>query len=139
MAADANRGYPPDDVGLILRHALDTLREGFQIISPDFRYLYVNPQAAAHGRRTPEELNGRTMMECYPGIQETPLFVELSRCMRTRTASVFENEFEFPDGGRRWFEIRIAPVPDGVCIYSIDIQKRKDAEAALLRLKDQLI
>jgi len=138
MAADANRDHPPDDVGIILRHALDTLREGFQIISPDFRYLYVNPQAASQGRRTPEELNGRKMEECYPGIQETPLFAELSRCMRTRTPTVFENEFEFPDGSRRWFEIRIAPVPDGVCIYSIDIQKRKDAETALMRLKDQL-
>jgi PAS domain S-box-containing protein len=138
MAADMNRGYRSDDVGTILRHALDTLREGFQIIGPDFRYLYVNPQAAAHGRRSPEELNGRTMEECYPGIRETPMFAELQRCMTARTSSVFENEFEFPDGSRRWFEVRIAPVPDGVCIYSIDIQKRKEAEAALLRIKDKL-
>jgi PAS domain S-box-containing protein len=138
MAADLNRGARSDDVGTILRHALDTLREGFQIISPDFRYLYVNPQAAAHGRRTPEELNGRTMEECYPGITDTPLFAELRRCMTTRTSAVFENEFEFADGKRRWFEVRVAPVPDGVCVYSIDIQKRKDAEAALLRMKDQL-
>jgi PAS domain S-box-containing protein len=142
MAADLNRDRDrygrTEDLGGMLRHALDAMREGFQIISPDFRYLYVNPQAAAHGRRTPEELNGRTMEECYPGIRDTPLFGELARCMRSRTSTVFENEFEFPDGKRRWFEIRIAPVPDGVCVYSIDIQKRKEAEAALLRLKDQL-
>jgi PAS domain S-box-containing protein len=138
MAADFNRSQPSDDVGTMLRHALDTLREGFQIIGPDFRYLYVNPQAAAHGQRTPEELNGRTMEECYPGIQDTPLFAELSRCMKSRQPAVFENEFAFADGTRRWFEIRVAPVPDGVCVYSIDIQKRKNAEAALLRFKDQL-
>jgi PAS domain S-box-containing protein len=128
----------PDLLGQVLRHALDSLREGFQIIGFDYRYLYVNPEAAAHGRQRPEELIGRTMEECYPGIEQTPLFGELKRCMTTRTGSVFENQFVFPDGTQRWFEVRIAPVPDGLCVYSLDIQKRKDAEAALYRIKDQL-
>jgi PAS domain S-box-containing protein len=139
MAAGQNPTGPSDNVGQVLRQALDHLREGFQIIGFDFIYLYVNPQAAAHGRRTPEDLCGRTMEECYPGIEKTPVFAELKRCMANRTGSIFENEFEFPDGSKRWFELRIAPVPDGLCIYSLDIQKRKEAEAALYRLKDQLI
>jgi PAS domain S-box-containing protein len=133
---DTNRR--PDNLGAVLRHALDALQEGFQIISVDFTYLYVNPQAASHGRRAPDELLGRKMHECYPGIEETPLFAELKRCMATRTSSIFENEFMFPDGERRWFEVRIQPVPDGLCVYSLDIQRRKDAEAALLRFRDQL-
>ena len=133
---DTNRSS--DDLGALLRHALDALQEGFQIISFDFRYLYVNPQAASHGRRAPAELLGRRMEECYPGIEKTPLFAELKRCMTMRTSSVFENEFVFPNGERRWFEVRVQPVPDGLCVYSLDIQRRKDAEAALLRFKDQL-
>jgi PAS domain-containing protein len=128
----------PDRLGVVLRHALDALHEGFQIIGFDFTYLYVNPQAASHARRAPGELLGQKMEACYPGIEQTPLFAELKRCMGTRTSSVFENEFTFPDGERRWFEVRIQPVPDGLCVYSLDIQRRKDAEAALLRFKDQL-
>jgi PAS domain S-box-containing protein len=126
------------NLGTTLRQALDSMREGFQVIGFDFTYVYVNPQAALHGRRTPQELHGKTMMECYPGIETTPLFVELKRCMAERASAIFENEFEFPDGSRRWFEVRIEPVPDGVCVHSIDIQRRKDAEAALLRFKDEI-
>jgi PAS domain S-box-containing protein len=116
------------------RRTLDSLLEGFQIISRDWVYLYVNPAAAAHGRRTPGELIGRRMWEVYPGIQETPLFTTLSRCMAERTDASLENRFTFPDGAQRWFELRIQPVPEGVCILSVDVHDRKEIED---RLREQ--
>ena len=119
---------PPDVDNAPLRRALDSLREGFQIIGPDWKYIYVNPAAARHGRRPPHELVGRTMEEAYPGITTTPLFERLHRCMHDRTNEVFENRFTFPDGTSRWFEIRVQPVPEGICIYSADIEARKEAE-----------
>ncbi|HXE79926.1 MAG TPA: ATP-binding protein [Vicinamibacterales bacterium] len=121
-----------------LRSTLDHLLEGFQVISYDWTYLYVNPAAARHGRRTPEELHGRKMWDAYPGIQDTPLFSILSRAMRERTAVTFENQFTFPDQSTRWFELRIVPVPEGICVHSIDIQARKDAMTALRRLNEAL-
>ena len=69
------------------RSTLDSLVEGFQIIGHDWTYLYVNPAAARHGRRSPEELHGRKMWDAYPGIQETPLFAVLKRCMTDRRAA----------------------------------------------------
>jgi signal transduction histidine kinase len=120
------------------RSTLDHLLEGFQIIAPDWTYVYVNPAAARHGRRTPEELHGRKMWEAYPGIQDTPLFAVLSRCMRERTATSFENQFTFPDQTTRWFELRVVPVPEGLCVHSFDIQSRKDSDAALRRLNLEL-
>ena len=62
-----------------VRRALDNLLEGCQVIGPDFRYLYLNGAAARHGRRTIEELLGRTMEESYPGIRNTPMFDDLRR------------------------------------------------------------
>jgi signal transduction histidine kinase len=121
-----------------LRSTLDHLLEGFQVISYDWTYLYVNPAAARHGRKTPDELHGRKMWDCYPGIQDTPLFAVLSRSMRERTAMTFENQFTFPDQSTRWFELRIVPVPEGICVHSIDIQGRKEAMAALRRLNEEL-
>lgn len=116
------------------RDALDRLLLGFQIIGTDWRYLYVNPAAARHGRQpSPRHLVGRTMEEAYPGIAETPLFAELRRCMTERTPITLENEFTFPDGSRRWFEIRVEPVPEGICVYSIDVDDRKQAALALAR------
>ena len=121
-----------------IRATLDHLLEGFQIISPDWTYLYVNPAAARHGRRTPQELHGQKMWEAYPGIRETPLFAVLTRCMRDRTSTSFENQFTYPNGISRWFELRVVPVPEGICIHSFDIQARKDADAALRRLNQEL-
>jgi PAS domain S-box-containing protein len=117
--------HPPALDGDPVRLSLDCLREGFQIIAPDWTYVYVNPAAARHGRREPEELIGRPMAEAYPGIDRTPMFAALRRCMEERRSEVLENEFTFPDGTRRWFELRIQPVPAGICIYSSDIDDRK--------------
>ena len=122
--------FPPGFDETPLRRALDCLREGFQIVGFDWKYLYVNPAAARHGRRTPGELVGRAMAEMYPGIDQTYLFTVLRRAMEERTSHVFENLFMFPDGSTRWFELRVQPVPEGICIYSADIDARKRAELA---------
>ena len=109
--------------------SLDTLREGCQVISPTYTYLYVNNAAAEHGRTTREALNGRSMMDVYPGIENTAMFQRLRHCMEHRTLQLLENEFEFPDGSRAWFELRMEPVPEGVFILSVDINARKRAES----------
>jgi PAS domain S-box-containing protein len=120
------------------RATLDSLVEGFQILAPDWTYLYVNPAAAAHGQRTPEQLEGRRMWDVYPGIGETPFFEVMRSCMIERRSAAIENEFFYPDGTSRWFELRIDPVPEGLCVQSTDIQGRKAATAALVRLNESL-
>ena len=111
--------------------ALDNMTEGCQIIGFDWRYLYINDAAARHGGRTKEELLGATMIECYPGIENTELFRLLCQCMEHRGRHSLENEFIFPDGSTRWFYLTINPDPEGICITSIDITARKKAEFAL--------
>ena len=49
----------------------DNLLEGIQIISPEWRYVYINKAAAIQGRSTPQELTDKTMLEVYPGIEST--------------------------------------------------------------------
>ncbi|MBC7814483.1 MAG: PAS domain S-box protein, partial [Burkholderiales bacterium] len=110
---------------------LDHLIEGCQIISFDWRYLYLNDSAAFHGRQSKEELLGRTMMECYPGIENTPFFITLRRAMENRSPQSLENEFVYPNGMKKWFELTIQPVPEGVFILSLDITERKRAESQL--------
>ncbi|HEY1305661.1 MAG TPA: PAS domain-containing protein [Vicinamibacterales bacterium] len=117
--------HPPSVRQDDIRAALDVLTEGFQIIGPDWRYVYVNPAAARHGRRDASTLVGKPMVEAYPGIDQTPMFAVLRRCMEERTSEVIENQFTFPDGTKRWFELRIRPVPAGICIFSVDIEWRR--------------
>lgn len=130
----ANRPDDPDR----LRRTLDSLLEGFQIIDHDWTYVYVNPAAAAHGQRRREELYGRKVWEVYPGIQQTPVFALLARCMTERTSASTETLFTFPDGSARWFEIRVDPVPEGICVHSVDIHDWKEAEADRLRMEHRM-
>jgi len=115
------------------RILLDNLLEGFQVISPDFRYVYVNQAAARHGLRTSEELIGHTMSEEYPGIEETKMFSMLCQCLKDRAPLQMENEFVYPGGTKGWFELRFESVSEGVAVFSIDISQRKLAEDALRR------
>lgn len=119
------------DVSFVLESVVDGMLEGFQVISPAFQYVYVNETVAKHGKKTKEELIGRTMMECYPGIETTAMFMQLQRCLQEQVSSRFENEFVYPDGSSGWFQLCIHPIKSGLLILSVDITERKNAEIAL--------
>lgn len=102
-----------------LREVLDAWDEGMQILAPDWRYVYVNAAAARHGRKTREELYGRTMLECYPGVENTPMYRQLERCMNEHSSALMLNEFEYLDGSKAWFELRIKPCAEGLIVLSI--------------------
>ncbi len=112
-----------------LAGVIDTLREGIQIIDREWRYVYLNAAAAAHGRKDRQELLGRTMMECYPGIDQTELFVTLRRSMTDSAEGSLRNEFAYPDGARRIFELRVRSCAVGIVILSIDITEEQRLEA----------
>lgn len=121
------------------KRTLDHLLEGCQIIGFDWRYLYINDVAAAHGRMPRERLIGRTMMEAYPGIEKTKMFSNLKKCMEQGIPNVMENEFVFEDGKTSaWFNLRIEPVPEGIFILSVDITEEKMMLEELNRHRDHL-
>ncbi len=129
---------PPPDAAYdrLARAVLENLHEGCQVIGFDWRYLYVNEAATSQGKRA--DLVGHTMMECYPGIEKTPMFAALRRCMSERVRHRMENEFTFPDGSKGWFELRFVPVPEGACVLSLDVTDRKRAAEMLARTEEQL-
>lgn len=111
------------------RNTLENLMEGCQIIDYDWRYLYINETSAKHARSSVPELLGRTMMECFPGIENTEMFATLRQCMKDRVPQQIENQFYYGDGTWAWFQLVIQPVPEGLFILSLDITERKNAEA----------
>ncbi len=115
----------------LVKNTLDKMLEGMQIISFDWRYLYVNDALVLQGRFPREQLMGRTMMEIYPGLEHTDVFAHLKECMDGRISKHIETEFTFPDMSKAWFEISVQPVPEGIVILSVDITSRKEAESKL--------
>ena len=114
---------------------VENMREGIQVIDPDWRYLFLNNSVIKQSKYRREELIGFTMMEKYPGIENTELFKTLKKCMHERKPEIFENEFAYPDGTSGWFELSIQPVPEGLMILSMDVTGRKKAEQELAEQK----
>src|SRR3954463_2566309 len=106
-----SRGKPIQSLDRIARDVLDSLQEGCQVIGFDWKYLYVNDALVRQGQLSREQLAGRTMMECYPELEQAPFFAVLRRCMETRTCGSVEIEFVLPDGKPGWFDLRVVPVP----------------------------
>ncbi|HEX3598016.1 MAG TPA: ATP-binding protein [Polyangiaceae bacterium] len=117
---------------------MDSLQEGCQVISFEWKYLYVNDALERQGQLPRDQLFGRTMMEAYPGVENAPFFSVLRRCMETRTRDRVEISFQFPDGSTGWFDLRIVPVPDGICIISLDTTQSRHAAEKLEKTEEQL-
>lgn len=109
----------------LFHEVLDNMLEGVQIISSDYKYIYVNDALVAQsGGYSKEELLNHTMMEKYPGIENSAVFKSIKHCMRTHLGEVMVNEFDFPDGTKGFFQLSIQPTHDGVFILSMDISDR---------------
>jgi len=116
-----------------LRNTLDNMMEGVQIHDFDWNYTYVNDALVKYSHYTKEELLGNTIMEKYPGIEQTDLFKTLQICMNERVHKFIETEFRFPDNTIEFFELSIQPVPQGLFILSLNITERKRAEEKLIK------
>lgn len=127
-----------EEASLRYRTTLDHMLEGCQIIDREYRYVYVNEVAARHGHTTREELIGHTMMEKFPGIERSEMFVHLKQCMEERVPHLMENEFLYPDGSKGWFHLNMEPVPEGVFILSTDITTEKLQEEELRAYREHL-
>lgn len=116
----------------------DKMIEGVQIIDPEWRYLYVNETVTAHGKHTEEELLGHTMMEMYPGIETTEMYSQLKKCMTGGSSYSMVNEFDFPDGSKGYFELRMQRIDEGVLVFSYDITEVKRAEQLIRETNKKL-
>ncbi|MBL7692026.1 MAG: CHASE3 domain-containing protein [Flavipsychrobacter sp.] len=106
------------------RRMLDSMMEGAQIIGNDWRYIYLNDAAVRQAKVPRSQLIGRTMMEVYPGVEESEMFRVLDRCIDTRKPEVYESEFVYADGTMGYFELRVEPAEEGIFILSMDITDR---------------
>jgi PAS domain S-box-containing protein len=121
------------------REKFDLMLEGIQIHDFDWKYLYVNDALVGYSTYSREDLLGHSLLEKYPGIEQSDLFKVMDRCMKERVAEKFETEFIFPDGTKADFELSIQPIPEGIFILSINITDRKKTEAQLKKTQQEIM
>lgn len=110
------------------RKILDGLLEGIYILDFEWRYIYVNHTMLKQRGMPIDKFMGHTMMEVYPGIEDSSYFKALQLCMNSRKPASLEIEWENPEGTKNWYEINLSPVDEGVMVMSLDISNRKTSE-----------
>jgi PAS domain S-box-containing protein len=131
-------GLKGDPVGDLL----ERISDGFVALDTDWRYTYVNQQAAELFGRQPEHLVGRHIWTVFPEGVGQPFQLAYERAMSEQVFIKMENYYEPWD---RWFENRIYPSPNGLSIFFHEITERKHAEqdahesAELLKGQNQVL
>lgn len=101
---------------------LESISEAFFTLDRQWRFSYLNGQAARLLNRRVEELIGRNVWEEYPEAIGSVFDREYHRVAAEGVPSKFE---EYYHPLERWFEVHAYPAPEGVAVYFSDVTERK--------------
>ena len=108
---------------------LESITDGFISLSPDWRFTYVNVEAARLLHRDRLGLLGRSIWDVFPEAMKRPIYTRLSRVLAERKPYDVE---DYNPHTSRWFLVRGQPGPEGgVAVFFQDITQRKLAEIAV--------
>lgn len=113
-----------------IANILENISDAFVALDNDWRYTYVNSQAAQTFGRTREQLIGKHIWTEFPEGIDQPFYKAYHQAVETQQPIFLEEYYPPYD---RWFENRIYPSQDGLAIFFSDVTERKRAEAELRR------
>lgn len=108
----------------------------------DFRVDYANEAARNLTRRKLEDYIGRTVLELYPNLRQTPIFDWYVQAVENGQ-TIIKEDFAFDTAphsrpGTRYFDYRITRLGDGFTSSWRDVTDRKRAEDELRALNQAL-
>lgn len=110
---------------------LDQLSDAFFAVDSEWRFTFVNAQAARQWSTPAEALIGRVMWDAFPGLLGTPLETLYRRAGSSREASTFKL---YSPTTSRWYEVRVFPNDGGLAAVFHDATELKLAEDELARV-----
>ncbi|MFD1571464.1 hybrid sensor histidine kinase/response regulator [Halorubrum laminariae] len=114
---------------------LDRMTDAFCRIDGDWRLAYLNDRATELLDRDADDLLGRRIWECFPGLDGTALEAELRSVMETGEPTTFEYHADLLDAD---LEIDLYPSATGLSAYFRDVTPRKAHERELEELSERL-
>lgn len=108
---------------------LESITEAFVAFDRQWRYTYVNQEAARLLQKPREELLGKQVWkDVYPELIGNTFYQEAHRAIAEQVPIEFE---EFCEVLHRWLEVRAYPSAEGLAVYFRDVTERKRAQSAL--------
>lgn len=117
-----------------LLHIFDSQDYHLAIYDREWRYTYVNEEAARILGRRPDELLGRSIWELFPEAVGNQYYRELHEAVAAGRV-IHSEHFYAPFN--QWFENHIYPLPDGVMVLARDVTEQRSAAEAL-RARDAI-
>jgi len=107
----------------ILESFRDTAIAG---INMQWRFVYVNQEAARLLHRTTTEVLGNSVLEMFPGVESTKLVGHFQRVAKSGEPKCFEH---YVDLEQRWYAFHCYSGGEGVVLHFNDITENKKQEA----------
>jgi PAS domain S-box-containing protein len=118
-----------------LTRTLETLPDGYLLLDPEWRFVYVNPEAARILRRRRDALIGRSMLAEFP---ETAAGKFIPSCMRAMAEGITMELEKFYAPLGIWVYIKVCPSDLGLTLCIRDDTERITAQREVLRLRAAL-
>ncbi|MEG5061763.1 MULTISPECIES: PAS domain-containing protein [unclassified Microcoleus] len=113
-----------------LSDTLESISDGFFALDRDWRFTYLNSQAARWLNRLPQEVIGNSVWEEFPESVGSLFEQEYRRCAADRITVSFES---FYGPLNAWYAVRAYPIASGIAVYFQDITEQKAAQAAFIK------
>jgi PAS domain S-box-containing protein len=122
------------------RVAQELSPDGFTILRPvrdgggqvvDFTWLYANATAERFTGKRLEELEGRRLLELFPGHRDAEFWEAYRHVAESGERRVLEAYYSGETVAPTWFRIAVVPVGGDVAVLAQDITERKRSEVTL--------
>ncbi|BCL33671.1 GAF domain-containing protein [Nostoc sp. MS1] len=111
-----------------IANILESITDAFFAIDQEWRFTYVNGQAAKLLQKSQDELLGRSAWEVFCNTEDSLFYRETRRAIAQKISVEFE---EFYPPLHKWFAVHVYPNKEGVSVYFQDITERCHTAAAL--------
>jgi PAS domain S-box-containing protein len=117
------------------RLLIESITDGVFVVDQNSEIILVNDAGSSLLGIPKEQLIGLKAAKLPDHMRDNPFFRAFERVMKSREAYTITSEYTYPDGKKGWYEVRFYPVPEESATMGIvvDITKRKEAEAELMR------